>query len=249
MTDDQNVPNAMPHNEEIPDVPEVQTFHQLGILLLDGSNSMNAIGDGNRSHAENVNFAVREFLGYFKNKSSIKENFSIAVICFGIDTKVHTDITKLTLIDDFADYNPTSAGVDGNGTFIGGALKAAQNLAITFLNNPNASNLPHDVRFIVMSDGLDQSPEETKQISEELKQCSKIMVCSSLFAVSGNISDSDTKEAKSILSEIASTPNLYKTTYGEADLRQFFISSMSAKRHSEKQNGNGLCPVCNTFHS
>jgi uncharacterized protein YegL len=239
----------MIHNEEIPDVAEVQTFHQLGILLLDGSNSMNAIGDGNRSHAENVNFAVREFLGYFKRKSSIKENFSIAVICFGIDTKIHTDITKLTLIDDFADYNPTSAGVDGNGTFIGGALKEAQNLAISFLNRPDAGNLPHDVRLIVMSDGLDQLAEQTKEISDELKQCSKIMVCSSLFAVSGNISDTDTKEAKTILADIASTPNLYKTTYGEADLRQFFISSMSAKRHTEKSNGSGPCPICNTNHN
>ena len=239
----------MTHNLEVPDVPEVQTFHQLGILLLDGSNSMNADGDGNRSHAANVNMAVREFLGFFKNKSSIKENFSIAVICFGVNTKIHTNITKLTAIDDFADYTPTNAGVDGNGTFIGGAIKAAQEMAVTFLNQPDATNLPHDVRIIVMSDGLDQLPEETIKIATDLKVCSKVMVCSSLFAVAGNTADFDTKEAKTILSEIASTPNLYKTTYGEADLRQFFISSMSAKRHVEKQAGNQLCPICNTSHN
>ncbi len=238
----------MTHNLEVPEVPEVQTFHQLGILLLDGSNSMNATGDGNRSHADNVNMAVREFLGFFK-RSSIKENFSIAVVCFGVNTKIHTNSIKLTSIDDFADYTPTNAGVDGNGTFIGGALKTAKELAISFLNQPDSGNIPHDVRIIVMSDGLDQLPEETIKVATDLKQCSKIMLASSLFAVAGNNADFDSKEAKSILSEIASGPNLYKTTYGEADLRQFFISSMSAKRHVEKQAGNQLCPVCNVTHN
>jgi 23S rRNA pseudouridine1911/1915/1917 synthase len=36
--------------------------------------------------------------------------------------------------------------------------------------------------------------------------------------------------AKTVLADIASAANLYKTTYKETDLRQFFISSMSAKR-------------------
>ena len=43
-----------------------RTFHQLGILILDGSGSMAAIGDGNISLADSVNRAVREFFGYFK---------------------------------------------------------------------------------------------------------------------------------------------------------------------------------------
>jgi len=219
----------MEHNEEIGEVAESRTFHQLGILVLDGSNSMNALGDGNISLADNVNKAVREFLGFFKG-SSQKENFSIAVICFGIDTKVHTPITELIKIDDFADYTPTNIGVDGNGTYIGGALEEAEKLSNEFLNSPEALSLPHDVRIIIMSDGLCQVPENTKQIADRIKQNDRLMICSSLFTERSKVSDTETKEAKTILSEVASTPNLYKTTYGEADLRQFFISSMSAKR-------------------
>jgi hypothetical protein len=219
----------MTHNEEIGEVTESKTFHQLGILVLDGSNSMNALGDGNVSLADNVNKAVREFLGFFKG-SQQKENFSIAVLCFGVDTKVHTNITALTKIDDFADYNPRSNGVDGNGTYIGGALEEAEKIATEFLNSPEASSIPHDVRIIIMSDGLCQVPERTQEVASRLKQNDKIMICSTLLTERSKVSDTEVKEAKTVLSEVASSPNLYKTVYGEADLRQFFISSMSAKR-------------------
>ena len=89
---------------EIPDVASSRTFHQLGILVLDGSGSMqHYIGDGNRPLADNVNVSVRDFLGFFKN-SSIKNNFSIAVVTFDDNATVHTPITPLADIDDYADY-------------------------------------------------------------------------------------------------------------------------------------------------
>src|SRR5438876_861318 len=112
--------------EDIGEVTESRTFHQLGILVLDGSGSMAAIGDGNRPIADNVNQSVREFLGYFKN-SSIANNFSIAVITFDNSPKIHTPITELTKVDDFADYNPMNG--HGGGTYIGGALEMAEQLS------------------------------------------------------------------------------------------------------------------------
>jgi uncharacterized protein YegL len=215
--------------EDIGEVTESRTFHQLGILVLDGSGSMQTIGDGNISLAEKVNIAVREFLSYFKN-SSIANNFSIAVITFDHRATVHTPITELPEVDDFGDYNPTAG--HGGGTFIGEALVNAENLANEFLSSPEANSIPHDVRIIVMSDGLCQSPDETKNIAAELKRNDKIMICSSLFTQASKIKDEDdeTVKARTVLSDIASAPQLYKTTYKEADLRKFFISSMSAKR-------------------
>jgi uncharacterized protein YegL len=213
--------------EDIGEVTESRTFHQLGILILDGSGSMATIGDGNRAIADNVNQAVREFLGYFKG-SSIANNFSIAVITFDNNSKIHTPITELTKIDDFADYNPMSG--HGGGTYIGGALQTAEQLAIEFLKSPESTSIPYDVRFIVMSDSGCQLPEKTKEVAEKIKQNDRIMICSSLFADRNKVGDLDVKEAKTVLADIASASNLYKTAYGENDLRQFFISSMSAKR-------------------
>jgi len=215
--------------EDIGEVTESRTFHQLGILVLDGSNSMNETGDHNRSLAQNVNHSVREFLTYFKG-SSIVNNFSLAVVAFGVDAKIHTPITPLSKVDDFAEYDPTKVGIDGNGTNIGGALQAAEKLAQEFLSNPESSSVPHDVRIIVMSDGLCGTPEQTKAISEALKQNDKLMICSALFTDRSKVADAEVKEAKTVLSDIANAANLYKTVYGESDLRQFFISSMSAKR-------------------
>jgi uncharacterized protein YegL len=213
--------------EDIGEVTEGRTFHQLGILVLDGSGSMQAIGDGNITLAESVNRAVREFLGFFKN-SPIANNFSIAVITFDNNAKVHTPITELPKVDDFGDYNPMNG--HGGGTFIGGALLEAEKLASQFLNSPEASSVPHDVRIIIMSDGLCQAPDITKEVATKLKQNDKIMICSSLFTQLAKVGETETSEAKTVLAEIASAPNLYKTTYGETDLRKFFISSMSAKR-------------------
>jgi uncharacterized protein YegL len=213
--------------EDIGEVTESRTFHQLGILVLDGSGSMQAIGDGNISLADSVNRAVREFLGYFKN-SSISNNFSFAVITFDNEAKVHTPITELPNVDDFGDYNPMNG--HGGGTFIGGGLAEAEKLASQFLNSPEASSVPHDVRIIIMSDGLCQAPDVTKEVAAKLKQNDKIMICSSLFTQAAKAGETETSEAKTVLADIASAANLYKTTYKETDLRQFFISSMSAKR-------------------
>lgn len=213
--------------EDIGEVTESRTFHQLGILVLDGSGSMKAIGDGNISLADSVNRAVREFLGYFKN-SSIANNFSFAVITFDNNAKVHTPIAELPNVDDFGDYNPMNG--HGGGTFIGGALAEAEKLASQFLNTPEASSIPHDVRIIVMSDGLCQAADVTKEVATNLKKNDKIMICSSLFTQAAKAGETETSEAKTVLADIASAANLYKTTYKETDLRQFFISSMSAKR-------------------
>jgi hypothetical protein len=141
---------------------------------------------------------------------------------------VHTPITELPKVDDFGDYNPMNG--HGGGTFIAGALAEAEKLASQFLNSPEASSIPHDIRIIIMSDGLCQTPDVTKEVAAKLKQNDKIMICSSLFTQPAKVGETETSEAKTVLADIASAANLYKTTYRETDLRQFFISSMSAKR-------------------
>ena len=213
--------------EEIDEVTPSRTFHQLGILCLDGSGSMQEIGVGGISLAETVNRAVREFLGFFKTSAYVND-FSIAVVTFDDEVSLHTPITGLANIDDFADYNPMNG--HGGGTYIGGALEKAEQLAEQFLNSPDANVIPHDVRIIVMSDGLCQYPDNTKLVVARLKQNDKITLCSTLFTEKENIGVSEIREAKTVLQDVASGANFYKTVYGETDLRQFFISSMSAKR-------------------
>ena len=216
-------------NEEIDEVSASQTFHQLGILCLDGSGSMGAKGNGGITLADAVNRAVKEFLTFFKG-SSIKNNFSIAVITFDTNPTLHTPSTKLVDIDDYADYNPLNG--HGGGTNIGGALQMAEKVAEQFLNNPDANMMPHDVRIVVMTDGACQYPDETEKTAADLKKNPKLTICSSLFTTRANVGSEETSDAKTVLQNIASGVNFYKTTYNESDLRQFFISSMSAKKNN-----------------
>jgi len=213
---------------DIGEVTESKTFHQLGILILDGSGSMKAEGDLKTSLAENVNLAVKEFFTYFKG-SSIVNNFSIAVITFDDKAILQTPLTPLADIDDFGDFNPLNN--HGGGTNMGSALELAEKVASDHLNSPEAQSVPHDVKFIVMSDGLCQHPDDTRRIAQKIKEHSKVTICSALFIQRGSSND----PAKSLLLEIASAPNLYKTTYSEQDLRKFFISSMSAKINMKKE--------------
>lgn len=221
------------NDAEIGDISESRTFHQLGILLLDGSNSMNKIGDQNRRIAENVNHSVREFLTFFKG-SSIRNNFSIAVLAFGVDAKVHTPITELEMIDDYADYDPTIVGVDGNGTFIGAALDQAEKIAEDFLLDKEADGLKRTVSIIVFSDGLCQVPDVTREISNRINKNEDITISSTLWSAREDIGNEEIKQAKSVLQDIVTDIKFYKTTYNESDLRQFFKASLSAKR---QQNG------------
>ena len=210
--------------EEIDDVSPSRTFHQLGILCLDGSGSMAAKGNGGISLADSVNRAVREFLSYFKC-SGYKNSFSIAVVTFDDKVANPTPITELVKINDNADYNPMNG--HGGGTYIGGALEVAEQLATKFLSNPEANTIPHEVIIIVMSDGLCGNPTATKSIADRLKQNEKIKICATLFTKTANIANNETAQAKTVLQEIASNVNCYKTTYNETALREFVISLLS----------------------
>ena len=215
---------------EIDDIQESKTFHQLGIFCLDGSGSMSKEGEGNLPLADQVNLAVREFLSYFKG-SSLAENFSLAFITFDHQAKIHTDITPLKDIDDFGDYNPQNNG-HGGGTNIGNALKIAEELAEKHLSNPDAENLPHDVKIIVMSDGLCQAAEQSIKKANALKENEKITIFSTHFRIRKEKDDG----TKDFLIKIANSVNEYKTTYSEEDLRKFFIASMSAKKKIDRMD-------------
>lgn len=215
---------------EIDDIQESKTFHQLGVFCLDGSGSMSKEGEGNISLADQVNLAVREFLSYFKG-SSIAENFSLAFITFDHESKVHTPVTPLKEVDDFADYNPHNNG-HGGGTNIGNALNMAFDIVQEHLNSPDAANLPHDAKIIVMSDGLCQAAQKSIEIARKIKQNDKVTLFSTHFRLRKDKDDG----TRDFLIQIANSPNEYKTTYSEDDLRKFFIASMSAKKRLDRMS-------------
>lgn len=220
------------HNDFIlkgrPEVP--QTFHQLGILVLDGSGSMSNKADGKITKAASVNIAVRELLTRLISSKNCK-NFSISVITFDNNVRPHTPVTRVkddngNTIDDNANYDPLIG--HGGGTDIARALEEAHSLAEQFITNAPPNSVPHSVVIVVMSDGM--SGTDPIPVANKIKQNPNITICSTLFAQKGT-ADSETQEAKQLLMDIASTPEQYKTVYEAETLRKFFIASVSSGKN------------------
>lgn len=203
---------------------EGRMLHQLGILVLTGSQSMSRQGEGNVSLAENVNRAVRDFLAFFKS-SSVVENYSIGVITYDTNAFIHTPVTELKNMDDNRDYDPQKG--HGGSIFIGRGLEEAEKMALEFLDNPQSTSIPHDVRILLLSDNCCQHYDQTIAIAKRIKKNTRINIYSSLFINSNDSGKTGFDEAKKMLIEIAGNPIRFKATYKEKELRNFFISSLS----------------------
>jgi curved DNA-binding protein CbpA len=218
----------MSERERAVDLGEIvppPTFSQLGILVLDGSGSMERQAAGKITKAQTVNLAVREMLTRF-SVSRYQRNFSFSVVTFDGKARRHTAVTPAPAVDDNADYDPLRN--HGGGTNIGAGLREAGQIAQEFLRDA-PQDLPASVVIVVMSDGRDGEggagdPAETLRVADEIKRNKAITLCSTYFA---EIGTSDT-DAQNHLRAIASNPATgYKTVYDADTLRKFFIASVS----------------------
>ncbi len=197
-------------------------FHQLGILVLDGSGSMTEKAAMNSTKAKEVNAAVIELFNRI-NVSRVKQNFSFACIKFDETATVSLPPTPFdynALINE--NYDPTIG--KGGGTKIFEALNEAKKLAEDFLNSAPPDGVPHKVLILLMSDGMCFQPKKTIEVANNLKSNPKILIASAYFGTVGEI-DTD---AQKVLKEVSTDPATYYTTVydGEA-LRAFFERSIS----------------------
>ncbi len=219
-------------NEHDLDLPPVspRTRHQLGILVLDGSGSMNETTAAKIKKAEAVHVAVQELLGELK-KSRVKKNFSIAVVTFDTAAVVHTPETPVwqsadKQINDYGDFNPLTG--HGGGTNIEEGLRCAQGIAQLFLSQTNGESVPRSVVIVLMSDG-GANEGDAISVANALKSITDITICTTLFSAVGE----DIAKDKELMQNIATSPSEphYRTTYEAEDLRKFFIASMSASKN------------------
>lgn len=203
-----------------PAVP--RTFHQLGILVLDGSGSMTETAAGNSTKAKEVSAAVHELFNRL-NASRVKQNFSFSCIKFDDTATVSLQPTPFdfnTLANE--DYDPTSG--KGGGTQIFLALEKAKQVAESFLQNAPKDGVKHSVLILLMSDGMCFDPQRTISTANQIKSNQGIEIACAFF---GAIGESASAE-KQTLKDVSSDPAKYFTTVydGEA-LRAFFERSIS----------------------
>lgn len=197
-------------------------FHQLGILVLDGSGSMTEKAAMNSTKAKEVNAAVMELFNRI-NVSRVKQNFSFACIKFDESATITLPPTTFDfnqLMNE--NYDPTVG--KGGGTQIFEGLNEAKKLAESFLNNAPADGVPHKVLILLMSDGMCFQPQTTVAVADNLKSNPKILIATAYF---GTVGENDT-DAQKVLKDVSTEPATYYTTVydGEA-LRAFFERSIS----------------------
>jgi len=213
-------------------IVKVKRKEQLGIFLLDGSGSMDEVGDHNLSLAENVNNTFKDFMTLFQT-SSIEHEFQIAVINFDYEATVRVPITALTDFDVYADYNPRDRSKDYPGTNIGLGLLKAQEIIDEYFAQPNPDGYPRSVVIAILSDGMCQHPERTISMSDELKHNTDITISCGLFIRKEDMSRAETIETQNFLMQIKSETGAYGKILNCEQLRKFFNASMSASKKKD----------------
>ena len=204
------------------DVTLNKSINQLGILVLDGSGSMEGPAPGNVTIAKAVEGGLMDMFNRF-NVSKKKQNFSFACIKFDNTPTV----TLEPIAFDFNTLMNTNFDpLEGKGgqTYTNLALEQAKEMAEKFLQNPPEPGIPHRVLILLMSDGNSHAPEKTIEVSAEIKKNVDIEIACAYFGTVGN----NDPDAQKLLKEVASSATKFTTVYDGEALRNFFVASLSA---------------------
>jgi len=206
------------------DITLNKSINQLGILVLDGSGSMESPASGNVTIAKAVEGALIEMFNRF-NVSKKKQNFSFA--CIKFDNTVAVNLEPIAF--DFnilmnTNFDPREGREENGGTYTNLALEKAKEMSENFLQNPPEPGITHRVLILLMSDGQSHEPQKTLEIAAEIKNNPDIEIACAYFGTVGN----NDPDAQTLLKEVASNATKFSTVYDGEALRNFFVASLSA---------------------
>lgn len=204
-------------------ISQSKTFEELGILVLDGSGSMDEQTIGHISKADAVSVAVNDFFARMR-ASKNRNNFSFAVINYDHRSMVKMQVTEAKNLDDHGDYNPMKEL--GGATYISEGLKDAKKIAEDFLSNSQAGGLKKDVLIMIMTDGVDMTQPETISMANTLKQMPNVKIAGCFFETLGADAKS-MQECADYLKGLCSEDNLFTMVNSAEELRKFFAASVS----------------------
>lgn len=206
-------------------------FLQLGILVLDGSESMTyeAKKEG-ISKGEAVNRSVREF---FKRMqiSTNKNSYRMAIVNFDVRAIRALNITEVTALNTNCDYNPTK-GLCGQTRFYVG-LQEAEAIAEEFLSKEDKGGPKRSVVIVIMTDGLDMAEKDTSEYLAKLKSKpyfddNKIKITACYFEAKTSTKQ-ELDYCKGYLGKFVKNPNECITVTSAEELRRFFEASVVIK--------------------
>jgi len=206
----------------LPPSPSV-SYKQLGILVLDGSGSMVTQTKELITKAEAVSHSVTELFEKMKG-SRINNHFSFAVVDFDEKAYRKMDITETEDINAYADYNPMH--VKGGCTYLSSGLEEAEKIADEFMNSGDKET--RSVVVVIMTDGLDMKMDQAKETAQRMKDKygKKLKITASCFGTRDMLESEGTRIME-FLRTIVTDEDMCLETSTAADLRSFFIASVS----------------------
>jgi hypothetical protein len=198
------------------------TWSQLGILVLDGSISMNETSSmggerrGSVTKAQGVDAAVRSLVRRLRDSRS-RNNFHLALISYN-DRVTHVEQPRpVVAIDDSEDFDPTAHGTGGTRLTLG--LQEAKRVADAFLATP--SELVRSVVVVALSDGEDENPAGVQAAASAFGESATICTA--------HLSTGTPSPGETLLRSIATDPVRNFTVVQTAEeLRDFFMKSVTA---------------------
>jgi hypothetical protein len=214
---------------KIPQPTALQSWYQLGVMVIDGSGSMTlpyagdeeaSLGGGAvRSKAEATEEALKTFVHRMIHSHNAA-NFGLSFVFFNSAVTHERKPTLVKDLDETASYNPTAYGTGGTAIYSG--LDAAVAMVESFMRDGAALEIPLSAVVVLMSDGEEQhDPAKVKAAAERIKSLPKTDLTSCLFATKGQPA-----VGEPLLQEIASGPDFYQRAYSTEQLRKFFEDSL-----------------------
>ncbi|MDP0530678.1 VWA domain-containing protein [Porphyromonas gingivalis] len=200
-----------------------KTFEQLGILVLDGSGSMNEQTAQHISKADAVTQAVNDLFSRCK-ASRNRNNFNFAIVNYDHRSVVKMQPTPVKDVDDHGDYNP----MDGLGgaTYISKGLEDAEKMAKDFLSQSQEGGMARSVVIVIMTDGVDMTESETTSVANRLKKMKDVSVSGCFFETLGADSN-DMQKCADYVKTLCTDETKFSMVSDADALRNFFVASMS----------------------
>ena len=219
------------------EVKEIRSFERLGILVLDGSGSMEEPHPNGIKKFEAISGCVKDLiLGLKQHPRSPNLFLTILTYDDTVDRNPVVPITPVEEMDDTADYNPMNMNgvVRGGQTAIGDALELAFNVAYDFAKDPN-QKYPRSCVILLMTDGINNTGKDPMQVSQEINErirreelTQRIRrICALGFGVPSDKDSLDADLLRGIVSE--EKDENFKITLDSQEIVAFFTKSITAK--------------------
>lgn len=190
---------------------------QLGVLILDGSGSMEDTDARGEAKAKAVARATKELIQRLKS-SRRKDELFLSIIAFDNNVELRQAPTPVSEIDVETNLDPLTE--HGGETAIGDALELGHRVVDGFLQNEQ-EGLPRNAIIILLSDGCNNTgTHDPKVTAKKIRENNGIIIATASYG-----KDAD----RNLLQEIASDPDKYFSEPENGDeLRDYFLSSIES---------------------